>query len=80
MTAIKVNTPTSPTEFPNSPGYCSKFITWCRKNPKKTVGVITIVIAIVYIWIHGPFQKIHNVYGEPESLGDHGSGINNEVK
>lgn len=76
MTAIKANTPTSPTEFPNSPGYCSKFIAWCRKNPKKAAGVLIIVIAIVYIWIHGPFQKIHNVYGEPASLGHHGSGVN----
>jgi len=78
MTAIKVNTPTSPTEFPNSPGYCSKFIAWCRKNPKKTGLVFIIVIAIVFIWIHGPFHKRNLMLGlpTPESLGDHGSGVN----
>ena len=82
MTAIKVNTPTSPTALPNSPGYCSKLIAWCRKNPKKTVVVFIIVLATVYIGIHVPFHKRNLMLGlpTPESLGDHGSGINDDVK
>jgi len=68
MTAIKVNTPTSPTEFPNSPSYCSKFIAWCRKHPIKAVIAIitaiimtlivslTIYVIIRYIQIGGPID------------------------
>ena len=76
MTAINENTPTSPTVLSNSTGYCNKLIAWCRKNPKKTAVFFIIVIAIVFIWIHGPFHKIHNVWGTPLILGDHGSGVN----
>ena len=71
MTAIKVNTPASPTEFPNSPGYCNKFIAWCRKNPKKTVVAFIIVIAIVIIWIHGPFHRASNLMSGPSPFGQH---------
>ena len=50
---------------------------WCRKNPRKAGLVFIIVIAIIFIWIHGPFHKT-NIMPEciPASLGDHGSGVN----
>lgn len=77
MTAINENTPTSSTVLSNSTGYCNKFIAWCRKNPKKTAVFFIIVIAIVFVWIHGPFSKI-NIMPEsiPAILGDNGSGVN----
>jgi len=68
MTTIKVNTPTSPTEFPNSPGYCSKFIAWWRTHPiKAVIAVITAIImtlivslviyvTILYIRMGGPID------------------------
>jgi len=78
MTTIKENTPTSSTGLSNSTGSCNKLIVWCRSNPKKTVVVLIIVIAVIFIWIHGPFHKISTMLGAPTpaSLGDHGSGIN----
>lgn len=76
MIKIKENTQTSSTALSNSTGYCNKLIALCRSNPKKTVVVFIIVIAIVYIWIHGPFYRTSDVMeGIPMILGDHESGI-----
>lgn len=63
--------------LPVSHGPNSMLMTWCRSDPKKTAVVFIIVIAIVFIWIHGPFHKI-NIMPEciPASLGDHGSSVN----
>jgi len=71
MTTIKASTPTSPTEFSNSSGYFSKFVAWCRKNPKKTAVVFIIVIAIVIIWIHGPFHRTSNLMSGPSPFSQH---------
>ena len=49
MTTIKASTPTSPTEFSNSSGYCSKFIAWSRKHPIKAVIAVTTAIIITLI-------------------------------
>ena len=80
MTTTKENTSTASTELSNSPGYCNRLIAWCRKNPQKATVVFIVVALIVFVWIHGPFHKINNVYGEPECLGDNASGVNNKVK
>lgn len=67
MTATKENTPTSPTVPSNSPCYCNKLIAWCRTHPIKAV-IFIIVIAIVFVWIHGPFHKIHTISGGPNPV------------
>lgn len=77
MTTTKENNPTSHTVLSNSPGYCNKLIAWGRKNPKKAAVVLIVVVAITFIWIHGPFYRTSDVMeGIPMILGDHGSGVN----
>ena len=59
-----------------------KIIAWCRMNPKKTVVIFTIVIAIAFIWIHGPFHKTSNLMSAPSPFGQQNqwTDVNNEVK
>ena len=63
--------------FSNIQAYWGKFVVWCRSNPKKTAAFCIIVIAVVSIWIHGPFYRTSDVMeGVPMILGDQGSGVN----
>lgn len=77
MTTINENTPGSSAESSSKPNCCNRIIALCRSNPKKTIVVSILVMAIVIIWIHGPFYDItRSLNCTPESLGDHGSGVN----
>jgi hypothetical protein len=48
-----------------------------RVHPIIAAVVFAILIAIVFIWIHGPFHRTSDVMeGIPGSLGDNGAGVN----